>query len=281
MKETQDNHCISKLARLFEASRSGFYAYSSREKSPRSKQDNILKERIEKIQNKVNFSLGQRPMTVRLKSELGIPLGHNRIGRSMKENGLQVIKKKRKWRPKEEKALASPFINLLDRDFTSGVLNRAWVTDTSYIETTKGWRYLCPVMDLGNREVIGWDFSDSPDTNAAIRALNGSLVSRGYPTGVIFHSDRGSQFCSQEFQTKLKENKFLISLSRRGNCWDNACIESFFKTLKHDWLYKFPIMNPEETRLKIFEYIEVIYNRLRPHGSLKWMSPVEFKKLCA
>jgi putative transposase len=281
MKETQDERCISKMARLFKVSRSGFYSYRNRKESDRSKEDSLLKEKIKELQMVSNFSLGQLPMTIKLKAELSIPLGHNRVGRIMRENDLQPKKTKRKWRPKEEKDLKNPFGNILNREFAPGVLNRAWVTDTTYIETTKGWHYLCPVMDLGNREIIGWDFSNSPNTEAAKRALKLSLVERNYPENVIFHSDRGSQFCSEEFQDELEKNGFQISLSRRGNCWDNACIESFFKGLKHDWLYNFPVMSPEDTRLRIFEYIEVLYNRFRPHGSLNWMSPVEFKNKCA
>lgn len=281
MKEYGDTHCKSKMAELFDISRSGYYSFRDRPLSDLECENLMLKKKIKEIQKLSKFSIGAKPMTILLKNELGIPLGHDRVRKIMKKHDLQASKAKKAWKPKEEKDLENPAPNLLDRDFSTGELDSAWVADTSYIQTTRGWHYLCPVMDLGNREIIGWDFSKSPDTEAAARALNNAMLMRNNPEGVIFHTDRGSQFCAKEFQKKLLSNSFIISLSRRGNCWDNACIESFFRGLKHDWLYKYPVQTPEKTRELIFEYIEIIYNRLKPHGSLNMQSPVDFRKKCA
>lgn len=281
MLEHAEHHCITKMAKLFNTSCSGFYAFRDRPLSQRESQNLELKQNIEQLQQQSYYSIGAKKMTVLLKKKLNIPLGHERVRKIMKKHDLQARKIKKGWKPKEEKDLKNPAPNLLDRDFTPGILDYAWVADTSYVKTTSGWYYLCPVMDIGNREIIGWDFSNSPDTDAAKRALKSAMDKRDCPEDVIFHTDRGSQFCAKEFQNQLKENNFQISLSRRGNCWDNACIESFFKGLKHDCLYKHPIQNPQKTRELIFEYIEIIYNRLRPHGSLNMQSPVEFRMKCA
>lgn len=264
------------MARYFNVSRSGYYFTINTTFSKRKEQEEMLIDNIRTLQKEHKNCLTAKPMTIKLKRKLQIPIGHNRIRRIMKENGLEAERKIKKYRQTEPKTLDMPYINLLNRRFTPGLLDYAWCADTTYIETTEGWNYLCAILEIGNKEIIGWSFSDRIDTDAALCALNNALVTRNYPENVIFHTDRGSQFCSERFQNELEDNKFLISLSRKGNCWDNACIESFFKTLKYEWLYRFPVCSPEETRRLLFEFIEMYYNTIRPHSSLGYLSPREY-----
>lgn len=277
MKDHSEIHCISKMAAMLEVTRSGYYSWLNRPVSKRQEANDKLIELIKACQKDVKRCYGSRRVTLYIKQREQIPLGHNRVARLMKANNLGA-KTYKKWRPKESKDLKDTTENLLNRDFEVKSPNTVWVSDITYVYTTKGWWYLCPIMDLSNREIIGWTFDDNMEDELAINALNNAKFNTNNPRGVLLHTDRGSQFTSAGFIDALKKDNFIRSLSRRGNCWDNACIESFFKSLKVEWLYPAGVLTPDQTRLLIFEYIEIFYNRKRLHSSLGYTSPMEYEK---
>jgi transposase InsO family protein len=167
--------------------------------------------------------------------------------------------------------------NLLERNFTASKPNEKWVSDITYIQTTEGWLYLAMMIDLFSRKVVGWSMSETIDAALVCDALTMALWRRKFPQGVIVHSDRGSQYAANAFREKLDERKLVQSMSRKGDCWDNACAESFFHSLKVELLIGEPLQNREKTREAIFEYIEVDYNRHRRHSANGFISPDRYE----
>ena len=281
MKHQSKKHCITKMAQLLNVSRSGFYIWLNTPKSETELNNELLILKVKTYQEEFKYSYGSKRLTNHIKKEENISLGHNRVAKLMKINNLGS-KRKRKWKkPKEEKDLKSTIPNLLNRNFNVSEPDKVWVSDISYIRTNSGWKYLCAIMDLFSRKIIGWSFAGKMDISLVLNAFPAALTNRRNPEGVMFHTDRGTQYCSIEFKKVLKQNKFIQSMSRRGNCWDNACIESFFKSLKYEYIYPYGIKGTEETRLNLFEYIEIFYNRKRIHTYLGNKSPAEYEKECA
>jgi putative transposase len=281
MKEESQNHSISKMARVLKISRSGYYQWLITPISNRRYDNELLVQKIKIYQKELKYSYGSKRLTIHIKGVEKIALGHNRVAKLMRENNLGA-KRKRRWRkPKEEKDLQSTIPNILDRNFDVLEPDKVWVSDISYIRTSSGWEYLCAIMDLYSRKIIGWSFAHRMDMPLVMNAFQAAVLNRNNPKGVMFHTDRGSQYCSNEFKKVLKKNDFIQSMSRKGNCWDNACIESFFKSLKYEYLYPIGIMNTQETKLNLFEYIEIFYNRKRIHTSLGNRSPEEYENNCA
>jgi len=167
--------------------------------------------------------------------------------------------------------------NVLNRDFTAGAPNQKWVGDITYLHTTQGWLYLAVVMDLYSRMIIGWSMSERMTSTLVCDALTMALMRRKMPTGVIVHSDRGSQYCSSAYQSLLASHGLVCSMSRKGNCWDNAPTESFFHSLKVECIHGEPMTDRQTTRQTVFEYIETDYNRQRLHSSLAYLSPQQFE----
>jgi putative transposase len=281
IENQSQKHCISKMARVLKVSRSGYYSWLLEPKSENEINNDKLVIKIKEYQKQLKYSYGSKRLTSHIKKEENISLGHNRVAKLMKKYNLGA-KRKRKWKkPKEEKNLKETIPNLLNRNFQVNKPDKVWVSDITYIRTNSGWKYLCAIMDLFSRKIIGWSFAGLMDISLVLNAFSMALSNRGNPKGVMFHSDRGSQYCSMEFKNVLGKNKFIQSMSRRGNCWDNACIESFFKSLKYEYIYPFGILSIYETRINIFEYIEIFYNRKRIHTSLGNKSPEEYEKDCA
>jgi len=220
--------------------------------------------------------------STRLQRELikyGIKAGVNRIRRIMKENGISAVVRRKKFRyPKDTKSNLPVADNIIDREFTAGKENEKCVSDITYVHTRQGWLYLCIILDLFSKRIVGWAMDKNMKTDLVLSALDMAIKLRGITKGMIFHSDRGSQYRSNDFRNRLKKLGFIQSMSRKGNCWDNACAEAFFKTLKTEALYGRTFCSMEEAKTCIFEYIEVFYNRERRHSSIEYMSPVEFEK---
>ncbi len=278
MKNQSQNHCISKMAKVFKISRSGYYQWLRTPISNSVLQNELLIVKLKSYQEELKYTYGSKRLTDHIKKEEKIELGHNRVAKLMKENNLGAKRKKRWRKPKEDKDLESTIPNILNRNFDVSEPNKVWVSDISYIRTETGWNYLCAIMDLYNREIIGWTFARKMDISLVLSAFKTAIIKQNNPKGVLFHTDRGSQYCSNDFKEVLKQNEFIQSMSRKGNCWDNACIESFFKSLKYECLYPFGILTTQETKLNLFEYIEIFYNRKRIHTSLGNKSPMEYKK---
>ena len=168
--------------------------------------------------------------------------------------------------------------NLIKRDFTAAKPNQYWVGDITYLQTTAGWLYLATVIDLYSRAIVGWQISDRIDAKLVTDALQAAHLMRGKPQNVLFHSDRGSQYCSDMYRSFLSTHGFVQSMSRKGNCWDNAVAESFFKSLKTEIIYGFALKTPKETKESVFEYIEIYYNRIRRHSTIGYISPMALEK---
>ncbi len=171
--------------------------------------------------------------------------------------------------------------NLLKQNFTADKPNQKWVVDISYIWTREGWPYLSTVLDLHSRKVIGWAVSNRMKKDLAIRALDMAVALRKPPAGCIHHSDRGSQYCSHDYQKRLKKHGFKVSMSGKGNCYDNAAMETFFKTIKAELIWRKTWHSRRQAEVAIFEYINGFYNPRRRHSALGWKSPLDFERLAA
>nr|WP_156778844.1 IS3 family transposase [Clostridium formicaceticum] len=264
---------VQKMCQVLKVSRSGYYAWLKRPKSKRDLENEKLLEQIKRVHKKSRNIYGSIRITKQLNHE-GIKCGRNRVYRLMKLNNIQSIMK-RKFKATTNSKHSYPVApNLLNQNFTVEKPNQAWVTDIAYIATKEGWLYLAIILDLYDPKVVGWS---TMTQQLVINALN-NAVSRRKPTkGLIHHSDRGSQYASKAYQSLLKSYGMKASMSRKGNCYDNACAESFFGTLKTEMVY----FNKYETRAQakssIFEYIELFYNTERLHSSLNYKSPKNYE----
>lgn len=266
------------MCKVLGVGRSGYYAWRNRPASDRSIENQEITEKIRAIFSASKQSYGSPRITAEL-IEDGIQISRPRVARLMRKAHLRSKRKPRFVRTTDSDHSFHISPNLLDRKFEAGTLNRAWVSDITYLYTSLGWIYLTVIIDLGDRKVIGWSLSISMDTKTTVVAAWKMALTNRKPTpGLIFHSDRGVQYAAKEFREEMaKYNEVKQSMSRKGNCWDNAVAESFFKSLKVEWLYNMPIKSPKLTRLAVFEYIEIWYNRKRRHSALGYKSPKDFK----
>ena len=278
MKEHHQSHSVEKMARILRISRSGYYKWLSRPYSRRKWENEELLEQIRAIQERSRHRYGS-PRVTKALHRLGYQVGHNRVARLMRANRLGRRLRKR-FRSTTDSQHSLPVAkNLLNREFEVAKANYSWVSDITYISTAEGWFYLCVVIDLYSRKVVGWAMSTRMKTDLVLEALRMAYLARKPPEGVVFHSDRGSQYCSHAFRTRLRDYQMKQSMSRKGNCWDNAPAESFFKTLKCELNGHRAFRSREEAHRAIFEYIEVFYNRERLHSTLGYLTPVEYEKL--
>jgi len=274
MEEQRKSHSVEMMARVLEVSRGGYYAWRSRGRSDRSRYDEQLVDQIALIQEESRYRYGSPRVTVAL-SRSGYRVGHNRVARLMRENTLGVRRRRRFRSTTDSNHSLSVAENLLNREFDVAQANRVWVSDLSYIATAEGWLYLCVVIDLYSRKVVGWSMSTRMKSDLVMHAFMMACMRRG----VIFHSDRGSQYCSHVFGAQIKRHRFRQSMSRKGDPWDNAVAESFLKTLKSELCGHSAFKRRKEARAAIFEYIEIFYNRMRLHSTLGYLSPVEYERL--
>ncbi len=219
-------------------------------------------------------------MTEELK-ELGIDVGHRRVGRRMRQNGISVKRNKRFKATTDSNHSFKFAPKLLDRDFSAGRPNRKWAGDISYIWTREGWLYFAVIIDLHSRRVVGWAVSNRMKRDLAIRAFKMAIALRQPPRGRIHHTDRGSQYCSHDYQKILRQHCFEVSMSGKGNCYDNAAVETFFKTIKAELIWRRSWPTRRAAELAIFEYINGFYNPRRKHSALSWRSPVAFEAQAA
>lgn len=257
-------------------SRSGYYEWLS--KPIRGKQDEILIEIITTIFNEGRNTYGTRRIKKKLAMQNKI-VSRRRIGRLMKESGL-VCKTKRQFKSTTD-SKHTQFIspNLLGRQFNVTQKNRYWVGDITYIPTNEGWLYLAVVLDLYSRQVVGWSMNSRMKAELVNKALLMAIWKRKPPKGLIWHTDRGSQYASDSHRLILQDHHITQSMSRKGNCWDNAVAESFFHTLKTELTHHCKFKNREEARHMIFEYIEVFYNRIRIHSANNYLSPLDYENI--
>lgn len=267
------------MCKVFEVSSSGFYHWLSAPQTARGQRKLELLDKIRSIHKSSHGTYGSPRVTAEL-NKRGCQISRSYVARLMKEEGIRS-KIKRKYRITTDSDHTYPVAeNLLQRDFSADTLSQKWVGDITYIRTGSGWLYLTTVMDLADRKVVGWAFSkDMTAENTTIAALKMAIKNRGVKQGLIFHSDRGIQYACNDFRSLLEEYRILSSMSRKGNCWDNAVAESFFKTLKCELVYHRRFANREIARLEIFRYIETYYNSQRSHSALGYLTPNEMEKL--
>jgi transposase InsO family protein len=195
----------------------------------------------------------------------------------MRQSGFYALRKRRFVRTTDSKHTLPIAPNRLQRDFTASAPNRVWATDITYLWTTEGWLYLAVMLDLFSRRVVGWAMSERIDEELVLSTLQMALLRRRPPRGLIHHSDRGSQYCGARYLAVLEANGVIRSMSRKGNCWDNAPSESFFGTLKQELILRAPFLSRDGTRTLVFEYLEAYYNRKRRHSTLGFLSPVDYE----
>lgn len=266
------------MCNILRVSRSGYYAWKARTPSKRQLENQRLTEQITKLFYQSRSSYGSPRITKALK-KAGWSVSRPRVARLMRKAHLRS-KLKRKYvvtTNSRHSYRISP--DRLKRQFKPGKINRAWVSDITYIRTRKGWLYLTVILDLGDRKVIGWSLSESMKAaETVIPALKMAIINRPPYEGTIFHSDQGVQYACDDFRKVLKQTaKMLQSMSRKGNCWDNAVAESFFKSLKSEWLNGIKFKNPQQAQLAVFQYIEIWYNRKRIHSALGYQTPDEYR----
>lgn len=276
---------VERLCSVMEVSSRGFRAWARRGPSHRQRTDMML---LAHIRDQFALSLGSygRPRMTQELKELGMQVGHRRVGRLMRENGL-VVKRTKRFRVTTDSNHSFTIApNILSRDFISVQPNQKWASDISYVWTREGWVYLSVVLDLYSRRVIGWAVSDRLKQDLAIRALKMAIASRQPAAGCIHHSasyqrDCGSQYCAHDYQKLLRTHGFQISMSGKGNCYDNAAVETFFKTIKAELLWQQNWQTRKDAEDAINHYINGFYNPRRRHSALNWKSPLAFERKAA
>lgn len=271
------NFPIKLMCKVLEVSRAGYYAWRKREQSERDKANEVLDQKIVEIHTQSRRTYGSPRVTKELAAQ-GFEVDRKRVARRMAQMGLSAD-----LRPKFRKVQAEPTspvaANILERGFDVSEPDRVWVSDITYIETVSGWMYLAVVIDLFSRRVVGWAMADHMRAELVLEALAAALGSRKpSPKGLLFHSDQGSQFSATRVREALRTAGIACSMSRRGNCWDNAVAESFFATLKREHVYRKIFRTPNDATTSIAEWIEVFYNRQRRHSTIGYCSPVEYEE---
>lgn len=274
VKQRSVEQSVRRLCQVLGVSVSGYYAWRSRSESQRQREDRRLLERIEAVYAASRKRYGS-PRVHRELLRQGEPVGRKRVARLMRER-LLVGRKRRGVRRYESMPCAETLTgNELNRRFQVESPNTIWLGDITYLRTLEGWLYLAAVLDLCSRRVVGWSMSSEPNAALTASALRMAVQQRRPPAGLLHHSDRGCQYTASSYQEMLAQYGLKMSLSRKGNCWDNAPMESFFSSLKEELGDTFT--SRDQARKAIFEYIEVFYNRTRIHSSLGYLSPDEYE----
>ncbi len=268
------------MCSVFSVSRAGYYAWRKRPECKRKVDDKRLLGSIQEVFKQSRETYGYRRIQAAFHDK-NLQCGKNRIAKLMTENNIRP-KTKRKFRITTDSKHDKPiYSNYLNRQFKCSSPNERWVSDITYVHTTEGWLYLAVVMDLYSRQIIGWSMSRRMKDVLVIDALKMALFKRKIKNKLLLHSDRGSQYASDSYQKLLKESGIKCSMSRKGNCWDNAAMESFFHTLKTECTHHEQYITRDEAKKSIFDYIEVFYNRQRKHSYLGYKTPEQFEQMAS
>lgn len=281
IEQHRDDYAVSRMCRLLEVSRTGYLQWRNRPPSARAQANARLDAQVAAMHAASKRSYG-RPRIVRGLREQGLRVGHERVRRSLQRQALQPVYK-RPYRVTTDSNHRKPVApNVLARRFDGWQINRAWVADISYVSTLEGWLYLAVVMDLASRRIVGWSMSERMQAKLVCDALTMAYWHRKPPPGLIMHSDRGVQYAGDEHRKLIAQYRMVQSMSRKGNCWDNSPMESFFKTLKVEQVNRFRYATRAQARLDLIDWIEGFYNAQRLHSSIDYWSPAAFEKhLCA
>lgn len=277
VQEQSVEYSISFLCQVCAVNRSSYYDWLSREDSTRTRENRLLLAEIKSVFEQSRKTYGAIRVTKELRSK-GFEINRKRVARLMQQNGLKSVhKRKFKVLTTNSKHKLPIVENRLEQNFSASKPNEKWVSDITYIRTKEGWVYLAVVIDLFSRKVIGYSMEDSMHTKLCSDALRMALVRRYYPKELVHHSDRGSQYASFEYRLILKQNGITPSMSRKGNCYDNSVVESFFHTLKVECVYQNDFCSKKEAKKEVSNYIEQFYNNWRRHSSLDYLNPVEYE----
>lgn len=267
---------VSTMCRVLEVSSSGFYDWLGREESDRSRANRALLVEIKAVHKKSKRRYGSPRVYHQLRRDR-VPCSENRVARLMRVHGIEAVAKRRFKATTDSDHVQPVADNVLDRQFEVECADAAWSADLTYVWTREGWLYLAIILDLFSRRILGWSAKSTMARSIVLEALGSALRLRQPSRRLLHHSDRGSQYASDDYQKLLRVARVTCSMSRKGNCWDNAPAESFFATLKRELIHGRNFRTRAEAKSAIFEFIESWYNRERLHSSLGYMSPVEFE----
>ena len=272
-----DDYPVKSLCEVLKVSRSGYYQWRTVPNSVRARQEALMQERIAQIHRASRGTYGSPRVAAVLRKE-GHSIGRHRVARLMRETGLQGRQRLR-YRVRttdsnHDQPVAPNRLKVADRPTR---IDEVWVSDITYVPTQEGWLYLAGVLDLYSRRLIGWAMGSGLETALQLAALLMALRHRRPPAGVVHHSDRGCQYASSVYRSALAANGCVASMSRRGNCYDNAAMEAFWSTLKHELVYRRDFRTRAEATTAIFDYIESFYNRVRLHSALGYQSPLDYE----
>lgn len=264
------------MSKVLGVSRQGYYDWRGREPSKRDQENEELLEQIEQIHQESRQTYGSPRIHRELQAQ-GRTVGRGRVARLMRDHGIRAVQKRTSRRTTDSNHSFPVAKNLLARDFEAAAPNEVWLADITYVRTREGWLYLAAVLDVYSRKIVGWAMDRTMSRKLCIDALEMAVLNRQPPEGLVHHSDRGSQYASGDYQALLDEYGMTCSMSRKGDCWDNAPMESFFGTLKSESLHRYDFVTRNAARREIFEFIEIFYNRKRRHSTIDFMSPAEYE----
>lgn len=270
----RDSYPLQAMCELLGVSTSGYADWKKCGGPTRWPSDEQLLALIRSVHAEYRQAYGSPRITAELKSR-GIPVSRDRVKRLMKANGIRARHKRRYKATTDSKHVLPVAANLLDRQFEASAPDQVWTADITYLPTREGWLYLAVVMDLYTRMIVGWSMDSRMTRELVMNALRMAHFRRKPAAGVLHHSDRGSQYCSGDYQALLAGYGMIASMSRKGNCWDNAPMESFFNSLKNERVFHEDYETREQARQDVFEYIEAFYNRRRRHSALGYRSPAQ------
>jgi putative transposase len=269
---------VRRMCKIMAVAPSGYYAWRTRPISELKMANNTLVEKIKEIHAEFEGKYGSPRIYQELRGKK-IACSENRVARLMRENGIQA-KHKRRFRVTTKANPAHPVApNLLNREFTAEKPNQKWTSDITYIRTKESWLYLAVVLDLFSRRIVGWAMSTRITSKLVIDALEMAIAQRKPEAGLLHHSDRGSQYTGKPYQKLLAANKMVVSMSGKGDCWDNAPTESFFSSIKREQVHHNYYETCDLAQTDIFFYIEAFYNRKRRHSTLDYLNPMAFEEI--
>ena len=278
--EAKETFPVHRMCQVLSVSQSGYFAWKHRPASNRQREDMVLLAHVRSAFAQSNGTYGSPRMTRELQDD-GLAIGRRRTARLMRANGLQARQKRRFKRTTDSQHAWPVAPNIIAQDFAAAGPDEKWGVDISYCWTREGWLYLAVVIDLFSRRVIGWAVSDRLHRRVALEALRKALTMRRPTDGLIHHSDRGSQYCSIDYQAELRRHGIQISMSGKGNCYDNAMVETFFKTLKSEMIWRTIFYTRAQAEQAIARYIDSFYNPVRLHSALNYLSPAKFERRAA
>jgi len=277
IQELSSTYPVGELCVALEVTRSGYYAWRRGRQTARAVANQRLGAEIERVYHQKRGRYGSPRVTQQLRRE-GHRCNHKRVERLMRQKGLRGCSSRKRRVGTTDSEHDQPIApNLLLGRAAPSRPDQVWVADITYVPTAQGWLFLAAVMDLYSRQILGWSVWENLEAGGPLQALGRALVKRGYPKGVIHHSDRGVQYASQVYRQALKARGLRASMSRRGNCYDNAAMEAFWSTLKREAMAESQTWSKDRVRRELFEYIEGNYNQSRLHSSLGYQSPVDFE----